>query len=138
MEIKRLLQIGFILAGSIAAPSWALIINEDEAYDWAVNVHEHLVYKLAIPGTDSNGVFAFEPESYQPSITLMKNAMLSAYFDGLDVVDQNVFDSGHPGGGVSPTNGGLTKNHVYDVPEPGVLGLLGIGLIGVVLSRRRS
>ena len=28
MEIKRLLQVGLILAGCIAAPGWAMVIND--------------------------------------------------------------------------------------------------------------
>ena len=33
MEIKRLLQIGFILAGCIATPGWAMMINDGGAYN---------------------------------------------------------------------------------------------------------
>ncbi len=33
MNIKQLLQIGLILAGSIAMPSWAVMINDGGAYD---------------------------------------------------------------------------------------------------------
>jgi hypothetical protein len=41
------------------------------------------------------------------------------------------------GGGLSHTNLYSTNEPPHDVPEPGALGLLGLGLIGLAISRRK-
>ena len=44
---------------------------------------------------------------------------------------------GSTSGGSTSTSGGSTSSGGSEVPEPGVVGLLGLGLIGVGYARRR-
>jgi len=92
-------------------------------------------------GTDSNGVFAFQLVS-SPEYFLIKNATRIALFQNLADIDWGVFDSSLLSSAMNLPSDGFTISHVTEfngeqVPEPGVLGLLGIGLIGIVLGRRR-
>lgn len=177
MKIKRLLQIGLILAGSIAMPGWAVMINDGGVYD-GTNVgsidtfiaegekqgnptDEETWVNDVLSGyngdtttftvktgdvnyfsTDTNGVFAFGLVS-GPDYFLLKNATRIALFENLADIDWGVFDSSELSGGMNLPSDGFTISHVsefgggHEVPEPGVLGLLSIGLIGIVLGRRR-
>ena len=56
---------------------------------------------------------------------MLMNVARIEHFESLADIGRDVFDPGKSGG------------DSYEVPEPGVLGLLGIGLIGIVLRRRR-
>jgi len=140
MEIKRLLQVGLILAGCIAAPGWTMMINNGSADNGIDAVAErnwlnsflgagavtftieagHINYF----GTAANGVLAFVHKPAADHLMLMNVARIE-HFESLADIGRDVFDPGKSGG------------DSYEVPEPGVLGLLGIGLIGIVLQRRR-
>ena len=177
MKIKRLLQFGFILAGSIAMPSWAVMINDGGVYDgtdvgsidtfiaegekqgnptneetWVNNVlsvynGDSTTFTVKTEpvdyfSTDTNGVYAFGLVS-APDYFLMKNATRIALFENLADIDWGVFDSSKLSPGMNLPSDGFTISHVsefggsQDVPEPGVLGLLSMGLIGIVVGRRR-
>jgi len=175
MNIKHVLQIALVLAGSITLPAWAVMINDGGAYD-GVDVgsidtfiqegdktgnpqsEEDWVNSILGSGsvtytvksepvsyysTDSNGVFAFALVS-SPEYFLIKNSTRIALFQNLADLDWGVFDSGLLSSTMNIPGDNYTISHVTEfngdstkVPEPGVLGLLGIGLIGIVLGRRR-
>jgi len=176
MNIKRMLQIGLILAGSLSMPVWAVMINDGGAYD-GVDVgsvdtfiaegeqtgnsnpqtEEDWVNSILGAGTatytvksepvsyfstDSNGVFAFALVS-SPEYFLIKNSTRFALFQNLADLNWGVFDSSLLSSTMNIPSDNFTISHVTEfnghteVPEPGVLGLLGIGLIGIVLGRRR-
>ncbi|MEN8205322.1 MAG: PEP-CTERM sorting domain-containing protein [Pseudomonadota bacterium] len=177
MNIKRLLQVGLILAGSIALPAWAIMIDDSSAgaldgtnvgsldtfieegdtqgnpeaeEDWVNAVLAGDNTTFTVKNTDinyfstlaSDTVFAFELAS-SPDYFLIKNATRIALFENLMDFDWGVFDSSLLSDGINLPSDGFMISHVsefgggHDVPEPGVLGLLGIGLIGIVLGRRR-
>ncbi|MGB5260934.1 MAG: PEP-CTERM sorting domain-containing protein [Gammaproteobacteria bacterium] len=96
--------------------------------------------------TDVTNVFALSLTA-QPSYFLIKNATRMALFQNLAGVDWGVFDTSLLSSGKKSINlpsGGFTISHVThfgggggngSVPEPGVVALLGIGLLGMVTLR---
>ena len=92
--------------------------------------------------TDTDNVFAFELQN-EPDYYLIKNAKYMALFKNLEEIPWGVFDSGDLSGAMNLPGSEYTISHVTEfgggkgVPEPGVLGLLGIGMIGIALGRRR-
>jgi hypothetical protein len=141
MEIKRLLQVGLILAGCIAAPGWTMMINGGGSGNGIDAVGERnwlnsflgsdaVTFTIEAGdinyfGTVANGVLAFVHKPAANHHLVLMNVVRIDHFDSLADTGRDIFDSGKSGG------------DNYEVPEPGVLGLLGIGLIGIVLSRRR-
>ena len=173
ISIKRLLQIGLILASGISMPSWAIMMGSTDVGDVDTFIEEaakvngevaetNWVNSVLVPDwetsavtftiktpdpldvnyfmTDTTNVFAFELLS-EPEYFLIKNATRMALFKNLEDVDWGVFDASLLSSEMNIPTSGYTISHVTElngsVPEPGVLGLLGIGMIGIVLGRRR-
>jgi hypothetical protein len=177
MLLKRVLQIGLILAGALTMPAWAIMIDdslagvlngtnvgsldsfsqEDEKQgswqseeNWVNNFlgAGSVTYTDKTPNvtyfnTDAIGVYAFSLVS-APEYFLLKNATRIALFLNNADSDWGVFDAASLSGTMNIPGDGFTISHVTEfngdptkVPEPGILGLLGIGLIGIVLGRRR-
>ena len=119
MGIKRLLQVGLILASSIATPAWSAMIKDGGSSDnfdlWNIDTFNQKKAVRIIIDWRSFGPF-----------------------------DRDVFNSRVFGNRMNfPSDGGATASLATDsngsapaVPAPGVLGLLGIGLIGMMLRRR--
>ena len=118
MGIKRLLQVGLILAISIATPAWSAMIKDGGSSDnfdlWNIDTFNQKKVVRVIIDWRSFGPF-----------------------------DRDVFNSRILGNRMNLPDDGVTASLATDsngsapaVPAPGVLGLLGIGLIGMVLRRR--
>ena len=118
MEIKRLLQVGLILSVSVATPVGAMIINDGGASEgidtWGINSS---IPKKATRIVDWRAFGPIDWSSFNSS-PLSNGVKLSG--DGVTASDE------------TDSNGGT-----HEVPEPGMLGLLGSGLIGSILGRRR-
>lgn len=138
MKIMRLLQLGLVLAGSIATPGHAMMINGDDIYGWAGVVDEgYWTNEFLSAGADTGGVFTFGPESAHTPVMFMMSSIRAAVFESLGDIDQGAFDSGKLDGEKTPPGATEFDGGSYEVPEPGVLGLLGVGLVGIILGRRR-
>ena len=94
--------------------------------------------------TDTINVFAFElAPSTEPDYYLIKNATVTALFENLADLSWGVFNTlsiVDIYGDVINMNipsSDFTISHVTSVPEPGMVGLLAIGLLGMVATRRR-
>lgn len=138
MGIKRLLLVGIILAGSIATPGWATMINDDR-------------------GSGEIDLWNIGPSSPNNATRVIIDWRVFGSFDWGALISRFMSSSMNlPGDGgtsgatdsrtdsrIELPNDAATANHVTDfhgrdhgVPEPGVLGLLGIGLISIILRRR--
>ncbi len=135
MGIKRLLLlVGFILASSIATPGWATMINDDggsgEIDVWNTDAFS--------PGNATRIIIdwrVFGPFDMGTLVSGLMSSRMNLPDDG--------GTSGVAGSGTELPDDALTASPVTDfdghdhaVPEPGVLGLLGIGLISIILRRR--
>lgn len=166
---------GLALVGSIAMPSWAVMITSGPDSGTGVGSIDTFLaeaYKVGNPtaeeawvnsilatttvsyttkndpvsyySTDATGVYAFELES-EPSYFLVKNATRMALFMNLADFNWGVFDTGDLSSRMNLPSGEYTISHVTEfggknggVPAPGPLVLLSIGLVGMVLARRRK
>ena len=172
--IKRLLQVGLVLAGFASMPSWAILINDGGVFDGTdVGVVDTLLAEAAKVGdplaeqdwvnsilaptsvtwtiktepvtyfsTDASDVFAFELASVTgPDYFLVKNATHMALFENLADINWGVFDTSLLSSDLNlPDLQEFEISHVTEfnaVPEPGMAGLLAIGLLGMVVTRRR-
>jgi hypothetical protein len=178
---KRILQIGLILAGITAMPSWAIIVSSSDI-DHLITVSKMeananpttelgWVNTILNPDTTFTGkiedvsmmptnlanVYAFDLSPYSPGYFLVKNATGVALFENisdlmLGVIDVSALNTAFGALPCASATGNdkckinlpsAIISHVTmfggaaNVPEPGVLGLLGIGLLGIVLGRRR-
>ena len=120
---------------------WVNLILADEGLDpttYTIKIEENIPYY----STDTANTFAVSLNSNEPDYFLVKNSTRVALYSNNDLLEWGVFDASLLTGFNIPS-GEMTISHVTlfggcgDVPEPGVLGLLGIGLLGIVLGRRR-
>ena len=100
--------------------------------------------------TDSAGVFAFELGAADIDYFLIKNATRIALFENLADYGWGVFDSSSLSGSMNLPSSGYTISHVtqfssdrvttppppVSVSEPGLVGLLAMGLIAMGVARR--
>ncbi len=100
--------------------------------------------RIYITGMDeSTGyIFAFELAA-QTDYFLVKNATRMALFENLADINWGVFDTASLSGAMNLPTEDFTISHVSQfnstsVPEPGMVGLLAIGLLGVVVARRKA
>ena len=169
--IKRLLQVGLVLAGFASMPSWAIVISgtttdvgvidtfiaedvkqgspTDEA-TWINTIlsgigitveYEVKTEDVAYFSTDTTDVFAFDLAPESSDYFILKNSQGTALFKNLMDIDWGVFDVTDLSSAMKlPDFTEYTISHVTQfnsVPEPGITGLLAIGLLGMVVARRR-
>ena len=134
MGIKRLLLVGIILAGSIATPGWATMINDHRGSGeidlWNIDTFNpnnatRVIIDWRVFGQIGWG--AFVSKLMSSSINLPDDGRSSGVTDSRIELPNDADIANH----VTDFRG---RDHV--VAEPGVLGLLGIGLIAIILRRR--
>ena len=182
--IKRLLQVGIILAGFASMPSWGVFITSTDpdinvgGVDFLEGTIDKAEFKAICNGgspdceamwvnsilepdvswtvknedinyfaTDTTGVYAFKLVD-TPEYFLIKNSTKRALYQNLIDVNWGVFDVALLGGSDGGFNlGGVGDDFIIShvtqlgdvpVPEPGILGLLAIGLLGVAVIRRKK
>ena len=122
---------------------WVNSILEGPDVSWTVK-NEDIDYFA----TNTDDVYAFELTG-EPEYFLIKNSTHRALFQNLINVNWGVFDvvllGGEDGGfNLGGVSDDLIISHVMQlgdsasVPEPGMVGLLAIGLLGVAVARRKK
>jgi hypothetical protein len=93
--------------------------------------------------TDMAYVFAFQLQSASPGYFLIKNAQRVALYQNAAAMDWGVFDVRQLSSALNLPSDDFQISHVTEVsgsdvnvPEPSVLALLGLGLIGIYTVRR--
>ena len=178
--IKRLLQVGIILAGFASMPSWGILINDGGTYQgtdvggvdtfkaedakagstaaetiWVNSIlgSEGITVQYEVKAQDvvyystdgisaTGGVFALDLRPTSADYFLVKNGTRMALFENLANIDWGVFDTGFLSDAMKlPDPDGYVISHVTQfnpnaVPEPGMVGLLAIGVLGMLVRRR--
>lgn len=175
--IKRLLQVGLILAGFASMPSWAILISDTNAgiFDgtdvgivdafiaeadkagnpvaetaWVNTIlsgmgitveYEVKTEDVAYFSTDTTDVFAFDLRPASADYFIVKNSTRIALFKNLMDIDWGVFDTGDLSSTMNLPSDQFIISHVTQfnsaVPEPDMVALLAIGLLGMIVARRR-
>lgn len=111
------------------------ILNPDTAFTIKT---EDVSYSMV----DGGGAWAFELQS-DPGYYIIKNATFWAFFENKAAMDWAVFNlEGLPSGMNLGGEGQMTISHVSEfggttqVPEPGSIGLIAAGLLGLAATRR--
>ena len=183
--IKRLLQVGLVLAGFASMPSWAILLtdgvtdvggvdivletttalsNSGEATETAwVNevltnlgvdttslLYDYKIGDSVVLATNTTDVFAMDltvsppaPSNIVADYYIIKNSTTWALFDNETEMGWAVVDVSNPLLADMKIPNDWEVSHItvfsnVSVPEPSILALMGLGLLGVVFTRRRK
>ena len=120
-----------------ASTNWVnSILNPDVSYTLKTQ-------KLSYYETNGTSIFAFELQS-KPEYFIIKNSTFWALFENVISLDWGVFDASKLDEGFKLPDGDSWQishvsefNGAVSVPEPGSISLLALGLLGLVLARRK-
>ena len=150
--VDTLLAVNEGLGNPTAEETWVNSVIAPDTTSFTVKIDPG--YTLTAADLPAANILAFDMTPNTPDYFLVKNATMVALFENVDDLNWGVIDVAAVdamlaaytcGGQQCKINlaDGVQISHVSlfgggsDVPEPGVLGLLGIGLLGMVLARRR-